>query len=387
MIASCINSLVGNQQWNKVVELDLPRAKALARLYGLAKADIPPPVEEYIQNKGAKTVDECVLRRDSLGYFGPCFPPKKLNLVVRQWIAENPGKKFRDHATLHDLYMLSKEYPTNWNDGQLAKNPIGASATSPTQPVFTIQSAQRLKESVFGNIGVAFPEQFKTKVHHYTIDTNQNHNNNTINGCTMISCLLALKHVRLTSLGALPDEVVIDILQDRAGSCCRDFRAGKKMSGHPFLVLGEVVSYLSDRHCYTPDEFVEHTTGSMLKLNDIQRFLGNFYDTKNEGKKMGAAFLFHGHVVSITKWQSPDHGGWCYDYIDTLPDKNGKTSRYKCVSVDALKYLLWYIASTALSAKEVWNSHHHTSDWELEELESDPAVFEAFIWATKTTGK
>ena len=198
------------------------------------------------------------------------------------------------------------------------------------------------------------------------------------NGCTVISALIAAKHLNKEGSG-ISDREVDNIIDRDCGPLLKEIRGKLGLGGHALIIPSDVHDHLVDRKILHQEYFIGAAGGNILD----HEHLGTLLDLLREGEdgdkaKVGATLFFREHVVSIIRGRRSS-GALYYDLVDSLPTANGKGTRTRCDSFDALQVLVRYYASKKFSESHC--SHVDRNRWDDSLADFDPRVFQGFVWA------
>ena len=99
-----------------------------------------------------------------------------------------------------------------------------------------------------------------------------------------------------------------------------------------------------------------------------------------------AAFFFHGHVTALLRRAATARGGaGGFEFVDSLPHPpHGRGVRVWCPDAAGLRACLrWYCAQHLSDDERAWCDAHA---WDDASFESDPRVFQAFVWQSSASG-
>uniref|UniRef100_A0A7S4JQ41 Uncharacterized protein n=1 Tax=Odontella aurita TaxID=265563 RepID=A0A7S4JQ41_9STRA len=220
------------------------------------------------------------------------------------------------------------------------------------------------------------------------------------NGCTVISPLVAAKHLRSEGAG-IADVMIEEVIDREAPSILRSIRGKLGLPGGALIIPSDVHDYLVDHKILSQKEFVGVCGGNVLDaehmgevldllrdgydhnhLKDLKDDNGNKRKLPKRKQKVAAAFFFHEHVMSILK-VVPSTGKPWYDIVDSLPhrdSRNGaKASRTRCKDRSNLEATLRWYACSRFSESDC--SYIDSNRWDENMCDFDPRVFQAFVWA------
>lgn len=235
------------------------------------------------------------------------------------------------------------------------------------------------------------------KVQVFQLDTYQGKYNiperDSTNGCTVISPLVAIHHLRdENNAGAgIPDVMIEKVIDVIAPEILIKVRRKLGLSGSALIIPSDVHDFLVDEKILKQEMFVGVCGGNLLDGDHVNEFLnllesgednGNsgHEEKKYSSKKVAAALFFHEHVVSIVKVVLPDGTSW-YDLIDSLPRKMNEkigATRTRCKDIESLQSVLqWYACSKITPEDE---KYVDTNEWDDVMCNFDPRVFQGFVW-------
>ena len=255
-------------------------------------------------------------------------------------------------------------------------------------------------------LGTLYFEDFNTlriqnRIQISRIVTYQGRLPGSINGCTVIAPLLCIHHFHNSwddgpDMG-LPDEMIAQVIDEVTPVILPEVRMLLDLTKDALIIPSDVHDYLINRSLLSPKQFVTVSGGNILDVAHVDDFvqqleLTNGRGKRLEGKKIAATLFFHEHVVTIHKLIRGNDEAW-YDWIDSLPsqvtlqkpyktedaDYVPFTARVRCVDEEALKALIrWYACSKFTDENRRFINMY---EWDDHEVDFDPRVFQAFIWA------
>jgi hypothetical protein len=213
--------------------------------------------------------------------------------------------------------------------------------------------------------------------------TYQGRNGTSTNGCTVISALVAARH--LQTHGGVTDTQVNNVIDSECGPLLREIRSKLQLSESSLIIPSDVHDHLVDHKILYQHKFVGAAGGNIVDpdhLGEVCRLLeGNVKDNSRH-LKSAATLFFHEHVVSIVKFPtSPTEA--VYDLVDSLPtvQKMGssRASRTRCKDMATLRALLQWYACKKFSESNC--AYMDRNPWDESMADFDPRVFQAFVWA------
>ncbi|KAL3926301.1 MAG: hypothetical protein SGBAC_013530 [Bacillariaceae sp.] len=198
------------------------------------------------------------------------------------------------------------------------------------------------------------------------------------NGCTVISATVASKH--LETHGGVTDAHICNIIDKECIPLLRAIRSKLGLHGDSLIIPSDVHDHMLDHNLLFQHKFVGAVGGNIVDIDHLGELFALLAGTpgKTAHFKAGATFFFREHVVSIVKFPtSPTEA--VYDLVDSLPTCNGKGSRTRCMSLDALKVQMEWYTSHKFSDSNC--TYIEKNKWNDSMADFDPRVFQAFVWA------
>lgn len=243
--------------------------------------------------------------------------------------------------------------------------------------------------------------QSSGKIQVLPIDTYQGRVSDSTNGCTVISALIAarhlndVRHIHIT----ISNEIVKQIMDVQCGPILRDIRRKLGLSGHALIIPSDVHDHLVDHKILHQEYFLGAAGGNVLDPNHYGEFLRLISSpatatttaatkndsTKTSNGKAAATLFFREHVISIVKF-TETNGRVYYDWIDSMPGFVSKTTgqgmatRTRCTDPNALQVLLQWYASRKFSDSNC--TYIDGNPWDDSMADLDPRVFQGFVWST-----
>lgn len=223
--------------------------------------------------------------------------------------------------------------------------------------------------------------QQQNRIQIWGIDTWQGKYSASTNGCTVISALVAARHLQRD----ISDAQIVQVIDGEAGPLLREIRQKLGLGMHAFIIPSDVHDHLVDKHVLKQEYFEGAAGGNVTDPQHLRQFLKLLSVGENGQslhRKASATFFFHEHVVSIVKVPQ-SNGSHCFDLIDSLPTwrLGGKTvaSRTRCVDIQALEILLQYYTTQKFSESNC--DYIDRNVWEDTMADFDPRVFQGFVWS------
>lgn len=210
------------------------------------------------------------------------------------------------------------------------------------------------------------------------IRTYQGRMRGSTNGCTVISATIASRH--LETHGGVTDSHICDIMDKECIPLLRAIRNKLGLHGDSLIIPSDVHDHMVDHNLLFQHKFVGAVGGNVVDNEHLGELFSLLAGTpgKTAHLKAGATFFFREHVVSILKFPtSPSEA--VYDLVDSLPTCNGRGSRTRCMSLDALKIQMEWYTSHKFSDSNC--SYIEKNKWNDSMADFDPRVFQAFVWA------
>jgi hypothetical protein len=210
------------------------------------------------------------------------------------------------------------------------------------------------------------------------LKTYQGRTSGSTNGCTVISACVVSKH--LQTHGGVTDAQVSTVIDTDCCPLLRTIRTKLGLGDSSLIIPSDVHDHMVDHKLLFQHKFVGVAGGNIVE----PKHLGELYQMlqgepgKTQHLKAGATLFFREHVISIVKFPtSPTEA--IYDMIDSLPTCNGRASRTRCMSLDALKVQMEWYSSHKFSDSNL--TYIERNRWDDAMADFDPRVFQAFAWA------
>lgn len=208
--------------------------------------------------------------------------------------------------------------------------------------------------------------------------------NGSTNGCTVISACVVSKH--LQTEGGVTDSQIASVIDKECVPLLRAIRSKLGLGGSSLIIPSDVHDHLVDHKWLYQHKFVGATGGNICDISHLGELLSLLKGEpgKTQHLKAGATLFFREHVISIVKFPtSPTEA--IYDMVDSLPVCNGRASRTRCMSLEALQvHLEWYSSHKFSDGNCTYIERNRWSD---AMADFDPRVFQAFVWADKPQSK
>jgi hypothetical protein len=198
------------------------------------------------------------------------------------------------------------------------------------------------------------------------------------NGCTVISACIVSKHME--THGGVTDAQVQSVIDSECIPLLRSIRTKLDLGGASLIIPSDVHDYLVDHKLLYQHKFAGATGGNVVDpahLGELLSLLQGEVGTSSH-LKAAATLFFREHVISIVKFPRSATEA-IFDMIDSLPTCNGRGSRTRCHSLDALKVHLEWYCTRKFSDSNI--SYIERNRWDDSMADFDPRVFQAFVWA------
>jgi len=222
--------------------------------------------------------------------------------------------------------------------------------------------------------------QRQGKIQILQLDTYQGRVSESTNGCTVISALIAARHMNSSSLTSISDATIKAVIDQQCGPYLREIRRKLGLSGHALIIPSDVHDHLVDAKILQQDYFAGAAGGNIMDPQHYGEFLKLLAETKPNGNgKAAATLFFREHVISIVRFPTGPQQ-FSFDLIDSLMGSNGRATRTRCVDSDALQVLLQWYASRKFSDSNC--KYIDRNPWDDTMADLDPRVFQGFVWST-----
>jgi len=208
--------------------------------------------------------------------------------------------------------------------------------------------------------------------------TYQGRANGSTNGCTVISACVVSKHME-THVG-VNDSQIQSVIDSECVPLLQAIRKKLGLSGASLIIPSDVHDYFVDHKLLFQHKFAGVAGGNVTNpshLGELMKLLCG-ENGKTSHLKSGATLFFKEHVVSIVKFPQNENDA-IYDMIDSMPTCNGRGSRTRCHSIDALNVHLEYYCTGKFSDTNI--KYIERNRWDDSMADFDARVFQSFIWA------
>lgn len=198
------------------------------------------------------------------------------------------------------------------------------------------------------------------------------------NGCTVISACVVSKHME--SHGGVTDAQIQSVIDSECIPLLRSIRSKLDLGGGSLIIPSDVHDYLVDHKLLYQHKFAGATGGNVIDPAHLGELISLLQGEvgKTSHLKAGSTLFFREHVISIVKFPRSATEA-IYDMVDSLPTCNGRGSRTRCHSLDALKVHLEAYCTRKFSDNNI--SYIERNPWDDSMADFDPRVFQAFVWA------
>ena len=208
--------------------------------------------------------------------------------------------------------------------------------------------------------------------------TYQGRVNGSTNGCTVISACVVSKHME--THGGVTDNQIQSVIDSECVPLLRAIRKKNGLGGASLIIPSDVHDYLVDHKFLFQHKFVGVAGGDITNISHLGELLNllSGEQGKTSHLKSGATLFFREHVVSIVKFPRSATEA-IYDMVDSMPTCNGRGSRTRCHSIDALKVHLESYCLRKFSESNI--KYIERNRWDDAMADFDPRVFQSFVWA------
>lgn len=210
------------------------------------------------------------------------------------------------------------------------------------------------------------------------LSTYQGRVSGSTNGCTVISACVVSKH--LQTHAGITDADIQSVIDRDCVPLLRSIRSKLGLGSGSLIIPSDVHDHMVDHNLLYQHKFVGAAGGNILDPNHMKELYTMLRGEpqKTSHLKAGATLFFREHVISIVKFPTSRTEA-VYDLVDSLPTCNGRASRTRCNSLQALKVLLGWYASHKFSDSNI--TYVERNQWDDSMADFDPRVFQAFVWA------
>jgi len=208
--------------------------------------------------------------------------------------------------------------------------------------------------------------------------TYQGRVNGSTNGCTVISACVVSKHME--THGGVNDSQIQSVIDSECVPLLRAIRKKLDLGGASLIIPSDVHDYLVDHKLLYQHKFFGVAGGNITNrthLGELIKLLSG-EQGKTSHLKSGATLFFREHVISIVKFPKSANEA-IYDMVDSMPTCNGRGSRTRCHSIDALKVHMEFYCTGKFSDSNI--KYIERNRWDDAMADFDPRVFQSFVWA------
>mmetsp|Transcript_24598 Transcript_24598/g.50797 ORF Transcript_24598/g.50797 Transcript_24598/m.50797 type:complete len:283 (+) Transcript_24598:657-1505(+) len=200
------------------------------------------------------------------------------------------------------------------------------------------------------------------------------------NGCTVISACVVSKHME--THGGVNDSQIQSVIDKECVPLLQSIRRKLDLGGASLIIPSDVHDYLVDHKMLYQHKFAGVAGGNISDPDHLGQLVSLLRgeEGKTSHLKAGATLFFREHVISIVKFPTGATEA-IYDMIDSMPSRscNGRGSRTRCHSLDALHVHLEFYCTGKLSDSNIKYIEHNR--WDTAMADFDPRVFQSFVWA------
>lgn len=208
--------------------------------------------------------------------------------------------------------------------------------------------------------------------------TYQGRVNGSTNGCTVISACVVSKHME--THGGVTDAQIQSVIDSECVPLLRAIRRKAGLGEASLIIPSDVHDYLVDHKLLYQHKFAGVAGGNIANPTHLGELIALLQgeEGKSSYLKAGATLFFREHVISIVKFPKSANEA-IYDMIDSMPTCNGRGSRTRCHSLDALKVHLEFYCTSKFSDNNI--KYIEQNRWNDAMADFDPRVFQSFVWA------
>ena len=217
------------------------------------------------------------------------------------------------------------------------------------------------------------------KIQVWPLKTYQGRTSGSTNGCTVISACVVSKHME--SRTGLDDNMISSVIDKECVPLLRSIRRKLDLGAASLIIPSDVHDYLVDEKWLFQHKFAGAAGGNIVDPDHSEELLKLLRGEPGRTARLrsAATLFFREHVVSIVKFPQDDDGeNAVYDMVDSLPTFNGKGSRTRCHSLEALRVHLAKYCTQKLSDSNL--KYIEKNPWDDSMADFDPRVFQAFVW-------
>jgi len=326
-----------------------PDGQLLSQIHLNSSVDLPPtllPTSEASnlnQESALPPSYNSILKQSS--YFGPCMD----NSIMR---TSTQGKN-------HHIAPSYDHVASQMNKEKIKKD-------LPIRQFIEHTIAKHRKYRQEGKIQVS------------PLRTYQGRINGSTNGCTVISACVVSKHME--THGGVSDSQIQSIIDSECVPLLRVIRKKLGLGGASLIIPSDVHDYLVDNKLLFQHKFAGVVGGNITDpahLSELIKLLiGD--QGKTSHLKSGATLFFREHVISIVKFPKSVNEA-IYDMVDSMPTCNGRGTRTRCHSIDALRVHLEFYCTGKFSDSNI--KYIERNRWNDAMADFDPRVFQSFVWS------
>ncbi len=359
---------------------------AMAKLLRLSQPTIPPPQAEALKKKvtfqppAEPDGHTFSLTSDVMP---PPIPPPDLK---DEFSDLPPSSSETDTPPSYQQIIAKQSY---FGPGTVGGKPTTGASSTPQAPSYeSIMrqhkpkiSAPKTKLSIRQFISQALQtyREYLQKgwIQISVLNTYQGRMTGSTNGCTVISACVVSKHLQGQGI---TDTEIQGVIDKECVPLLRAIRSKLGLGGGSLIIPSDVHDHMVDHNLLHQHKFVGAAGGNICDpahVREVYMMLQG-EQGKTQHLKAGATLFFREHVISIVKFPtSPTEA--VYDMIDSLPMMEGRASRTRCNSLQALKVLLEWYTSHKFSDTNI--TYMERNKWDDAMADFDPRVFQAFVWA------
>jgi hypothetical protein len=325
-----------------------PDGRLLSQIQLHSNVDLPPPLLPPRENGNENRENEAPPSYNSIveqsTYFGPSMDNSSTKTSAQ-------GKSHLSAPSCNTGNRIKKEKP---------------------------QKELPIRQSIRNAVAKHRKYRQEGKIQVSPLRTYQGRVNGSTNGCTVISACVVSKHME--THGGVNDSQIQSVIDSECVPLLRAIRKKRGLGGASLIIPSDVHDYLVDHKWLYQHKFSGVTGGNIANpnhLGELMKLLDG-EQGKTSHLKCGATLFFREHVISIVKFPRSATEA-IYDMIDSLPTCNGRGSRTRCHSIDALKVHLEFYCTGKFSESNLKYIEHNR--WDDAMADFDPRVFQSFVWA------
>lgn len=208
--------------------------------------------------------------------------------------------------------------------------------------------------------------------------TYQGRVNGSTNGCTVISACVVSKHME--THGGVSDGQIQSVIDSECVPLLRAIRRKLGLGGASLIIPSDVHDYLVDHKLLFQHKFAGVAGGDITNPTHLGELINLLRGEqgKTSHLKAGATLFFREHVISIVKFPKSATEA-IYDMVDSMPTCQGRGSRTRCHSLEALMVHLEFYCTGKFSDSNL--KYIQQNRWDDVMADFDPRVFQSFVWA------